>query len=183
MLISLNLKRTLVISLSYFFLFWVSLSALPSVLNTVSHYEHASITYLPHGVRVIAAWLYGWKSILYLAPGSYAAHLSWSGKSFNDLSAIDVTSPIFGIICVALTFELVARLGPELRMSSGQLPSWRAVLLVGAAGSIINALGFNLIVQNPIEMISAYFVGDVSGMILLFLTLMMMFRGLRRVGY
>jgi Co/Zn/Cd efflux system component len=91
--------------------------------------------------------------------------------------------PVFGIFCVAMTFEAIARFGADLRLQTGWRAPWRSVLLVGALGSLINAIGANLIVQNPVDVMLGFLIGDIMGMMALFLTLMLLFSGLRRAGY
>lgn len=91
--------------------------------------------------------------------------------------------PIFGIVCVAMTFEIVARLGADLRLRPEFRAPWRSVLQVGALASVINAIGTNLIVQNPADVMIGYLIGDILGMIMLFLMAMVLFSCLRRAGY
>ena len=179
----LDLKRTLIISGGFFALFWFSASFLPGNAAAIGDFDYASLLYLPHGVRVIAAWLYGWKSIVYLAPGAYLAHFSRIPEHPDLWSLGEALQPMFGVVCVAMTFEVVARLGVDLRLRAGFRAPWRSILLVGALASLINAIGANLVVQNPPEVMLGYLVGDILGMILLFLVVMLIFRGLRRVGY
>lgn len=175
--------RTLIISGTFFVLFWLSAWFLPGNTPDIGDFGYASLIYLPHGVRVMAAWLYGWRSIIYVAPGSYIVHLTRVSEHPEMWTVGEALSPIFGIICVATTFEIFARLGTDLRLSPGFRAPWRSVLQVGALASLINAIGTNLIVQNPADVMIGYLVGDVLGMILLFLMAMFLFSGLRRAGY
>lgn len=159
--------------------FWMSVVALPALFSEVDPdgTDYASLLFLPHGVRVISAWLYGWKSVLYLAPASYITHYWRLGEV--SLSAPVLFMPIFGIVCVALVFDLVARFGVDLRMKAGYVAPWRDILLVGAVASAINAFGANLIVQNSMETMLFYLFGDVMGMIALFMILILIFRVVR----
>lgn len=179
---SLDLLRTATISTSFFVLFWVSAWLLPGNNDQVGHFGYASFIFLPHGIRVIAAWLYGWRSILYLSPGAYLAHYIRVDTDVG-LSWQALVMPVFGIICVALTFELFARLGSDFRLRDGFIAPWHTILWIGAVGSLGNALGSNLIVQNPMDVAAAYLIGDVTGMIVLFVIIMLIFRALRRGGY
>lgn len=171
------------ISTSFVVLFWLSVMFLPGNDREYREFDYASLAYLPHGVRVIAAWLYGWRSVFYLAPGSYVVHFSRIGEHPELWTWAELLMPVVGIFCVAMTFELVARLGADLRLKGGFVAPWRSVLLVGALGSVINAIGANLIVQNPVEVMIGFLIGDIMGMMALFLTLMLLFSGLRRAGY
>lgn len=178
-----ELKRAVVISGSFFVLFWFSAALLPGNAAGIGDFDYASLVYLPHGVRVIAAWLYGWKSIIYLAPGAYLAHFSRIPEHPELWSLGEALQPMFGVVCVAMTFEVVARLGVDLRLRAGFRAPWRSILLVGALASLINAIGANLVVQNPPEVMLGYLVGDILGMVVLFLMAMLLFSGLRRAGY
>lgn len=178
-----DLLRTAYVSLSFFTLFWVSAVYLPGNDSEYHEFDYASLVYLPHGVRVIAAWLYGWRSVMYLAPGSYMVHFARIDEHPELWTAGGVLMPVFGIFCVAMTFEAIARFGADLRLQTGWRAPWRSVLLVGALGSFINAIGANLIVQNPVEVMLGFLIGDIIGMMVLFLTLMLLFSGLRRAGY
>lgn len=171
-----NLSRIVAVSLAYILTFWLS-SVMLSVANFgegVGSLNFASLIFLPHGVRVIAAWLYGWRSLIYLAPSAYLVHF-W--RLTNQHMNFEVlVMPIFGIACVALTFEAVAYFGADLRVKDGYIAPWRAVLLVGSLASTINALGTNLILGNAIQTTLQYLIGDISGMVALFVVLMLLFR-------
>jgi hypothetical protein len=171
-----HLQVLIVVSLTFLGCFWMSVVALPALVSEVDPEgtDYASLLFLPHGVRVISAWLFGWKSVLYLAPASYIAHYWRLGEL--SLSTPVFFMPIFGIVCVALVFELVARFGVDLRLKAGYVAPWKDILLVGAIGSVVNAFGANLIVQNSIDTMLFYLLGDVLGMIVLFLVLILVFR-------
>ncbi|MCA9773168.1 MAG: hypothetical protein KC466_12220 [Myxococcales bacterium] len=178
-----DLTRTLIISGLFFVLFWFSAWFLPGNSAEIGDFGYASLTYLPHGLRVIAAWLYGSRSIPYLSPGAYLAHVSRISDHPGQWTLGETLHPIFGIVCVAMTFEIVARLGADLRLRPEFRAPWRSVLQVGALASVINAIGTNLIVQNPADVMIGYLIGDILGMIMLFLMAMVLFSCLRRAGY
>lgn len=178
-----DLIRTLVLSGGFFVLFWFSAWFLPGNSAEVSDFAYASLTHLPHGVRLIGAWLYGWKSILYLAPGAYLTQLSRIPEHPELWTLGEMVKPIVGVVCVALTFEAARRMGFDLRPRDGFRVPWRGVILVGAIASVINAVAANLVVRNPPEVMLGYLLGDVLGMIVLFLCAMLFFRGLRLAGY
>ena len=50
--------------------------------------SHASLIFLPHGVRVIAAWLLGWRSVIALLPGVFLAYYYLAGASVFELSRL-----------------------------------------------------------------------------------------------
>ena len=137
----------------------------------------ASLFFMPHGVRVIAAWLYGWRSVLILIPGTYAAHFlrvgGWS------MSWAEFIGPMFGVSCAAFCFWLLARLGADWRLRPGFVANWKDVLLAGSLVAVVNAVGSNLLFGNGWPVVAGYFFGDIIGMLALFGVLMLVFRALR----
>ena len=82
---------TLLISGAYLLAFFLTFSAVMPLQEAVmpAFSSYASIMFLPHGVRVIAAWLYGWRALVLLAPGAILANtylLGPSGFSFDFTS-------------------------------------------------------------------------------------------------
>jgi hypothetical protein len=67
---------TLMISGAYFLAFATTFAVVMPVQDAVlpAFGNYASLLFLPHGVRVIAAWMYGWRSLLFLAPGAVLTH-------------------------------------------------------------------------------------------------------------
>ena len=178
-----QIARFASIACAYVVCFWLSVTGLPSVSAGLGYAgtDYASLLFLPHGIRVIAAWLYGWRSILYLAPPSYATHFWRLDGEFISWAVF--LMPFVGMACVAATFAVVARLGADLRLRPGYLAPWKDVLLVGALASVVNAVGTNLLAQNSIETALFYLWGDVLGMIMVFVGLMLTFKTARRFGF
>ena len=161
----------------------VSMYMLPGSTDDTTAIHFASLVFLPHGVRVIAAWLYGWMSVIYLAPVAMASHwFRMGGSSFQwDWSA--ALMPMFGIICVPAVFDIAARLGADLRLQSGKIANWKDVVLVGCFASVISAVGANLFAGNDLATTSLYLIGDIVGMLVLLLGLMIIFRIMRHLGF
>lgn len=57
------------------------------------------------------------------------------------------------------------------------------MLLVGGLASAVNAVCTNLLAQNSFETILYYLLGDVLGMLALFVALMFAFKFARRFGF
>lgn len=181
--LSLHARRYAVISAAFLTCYAIVDFVFPA-LSTAAGPESisaASLLFLPHGVRVIAAWLYGWKAVLYLAPAAYLTHALRFDFQFADLG--HALMPLFGVICASFVFDVTARAGLDLRLRPGYVARWHLVLLVGALASVINAVGTNLIAGNPPETMLFFLVGDILGMIALFIVLMLVFRVLRRRGW
>lgn len=135
----------------------------------------ASLVFLPHGIRIIAAWLYGWSAVFYILPGAYITHLARFEEK-TALSLSELLGPIFGVLCASFCFSVIARMGHDLRFESGNHINWRDIILVGALASVINSAGTNLVYGNSLHITAGYFVGDILGMITVMFILMLSFR-------
>lgn len=177
-----QILRFAAVATAYVVCFWVSVVGLPSMSTGLGHAstDYASLLFLPHGVRVIAAWLYGWKSVLYLALPSYATHFWRLDGEFISWSVF--LMPFVGMVCVAATFAVVAKFGADLRLRPGYIAPWRDVVLVGGLASLVNSVCSNLLAQNTFETVLYYLLGDVLGMLALFIMLMLTFKLARRFG-
>ena len=139
--------------------------------------ETACLLFFPHGVRVLVAWMYGYRSIILLAPASIVTHFFQLDGADFDLGFY--LGPLFGIICAAVTFDLCARLGFDVRLRENFVANWKNVFVVGALSSVINSLGANISFGNDLSSAIAYWVGDVLGLFATMLILMLVFRVLR----
>jgi hypothetical protein len=135
----------------------------------------ASLIFLPHGVRIIAAWLYGWRAVFYILPGAYITHLARLQEA-SSVSLSDFLGPAFGVLCASFCFSVIARMGHDLRFGSGNPINWQDIILVGALASVINSAGTNLVYGNSLHITAGYFVGDILGMITVMFILMLSFR-------
>ncbi len=141
--------------------------------------SYASLLFLPHGVRILSAWLLGWRSALALLPGVFStfAYVA-GGKVFypSRLAAI-----VIAVSVAPAVFSLIARFGFDLAPRAGRVPCWVCVMAVGVLASFIGASLTNLVLGNgPID-VFAYVIGDVSGLFFLMLVLMLVFRWLRHI--
>ena len=124
--------------------------------------SYASLLFLPHGVRVLSAWLLGWKAIPLLLPTSIFAHwLNFGASGFTLAGTIGVLS---GVTCAVITFWLFARLGMDFRLTASKRANWRDIMIAGCIASIINTFGMGLAFGHNLTTSAGYFIGDVSGM-------------------
>ena len=136
-----------------------------------------ALLFVPHGVRVLAAWFFGWRSVLFLSPGTAIAHfmvVSDYGFALRDLGAL-----VVGSSCGAIAFAALARVGLDFRYRAEYRPRWRDIMLAGAVASVVNALGTNLVLGYPLDNMAAYLVGDVTGLFVALFALMLAFRWMR----
>ncbi len=140
--------------------------------------SYASLLFLPHGVRILTAWLLGWRATLALLPGVFAAFAYVAGV--NVLYPSRLAAIVIAVSVAPAMFSLVARLGLDLAPRAGRAPCWICVMGVGVLASFVGAALTNLVLGNgPIDYF-AYVIGDVSGLFFLMLILMLVFRWMRR---
>lgn len=173
------LTEFLVVSLSYTTAYFVGF-LYPDFMFFRGEFEvgTASLLFLPHGVRVLTAWLYGYRSVLLLAPASFIIHVIVLDPV--NLSLDFFIGPLFGVFCAAVTFDVCARLGFDVRMQENYRANWRSVFIIGALSSVINSVGTNIAFGNDLRTMLAYWVGDVAGLLASLVILMIVFRALRK---
>lgn len=170
---------SLLISGSYVLAFAATFAVVMPVQDAVlpAFGNYASLLFLPHGVRVIAAWMYGWRSLPFLAPGAVLTHSYLYGSAGFSLDYM--VAVFFGVFCAALSFWIFARLGMDFRMDRTDRVNWRDIMLAGGAASILNSVGTKIFFGNDVPTASARLVGDVTGMVVSVVLLMLIFRTLR----
>jgi hypothetical protein len=133
-----------------------------------------SLLFLPHGVRILAAYFFGWRSILYLIPSGYLTHFLWIETQHIDL---DLTAPMVSVIAAYLGVKLISFI-PNIGFRDFRMSAWKWLLLAGFLGSIFNGLGHGLL-QKEFSLSSqmlGYAIGDVSGQFALMVCLIYYFR-------
>jgi hypothetical protein len=122
-----------------------------------------SLVFFPHGVRVLAAWLYGWRSFLYLLPGALLCNFHFAGEAALSLASLSAMTA--SLVAAPLAFNLARKLFPALTTSPGKT-NLRTVMLVGFLASAFNLAGLQAIHSlYPIEG-AVIFIGDTNGLIL-----------------
>ena len=171
-----------VVSIAYLGAFAVTFGLLMPVQRLLlpDFANHASILFLPHGVRVLTAWLYGWRALLLLAPSALLAHAYLFGT--QGFSTGYFFAALFGLFCATFSFWLFAKLGMDFRQGQARLASWREILLAGSFASVINVVGTSYFYGFEIQSASAYFLGDLGGLLAAMILLMLGFRWARTLG-
>lgn len=148
----------------------------------------AALLFPPHGVRVLSAWLFGWRSCLYLYVAVTLTHfvltpeLPLGAKAFTAWAIVST--------CAALAFSLLRWLGHDYRAMQNEPDqrTWRGLLLVGLVSSVLNSLGHNLLFAGEIwpvgslKVFLAFLLGDTLGTLAAFVALMLLLRSLRRLA-
>ena len=169
-------QNFIVLSIAYLVSFSLTMAIISPLQSVLLSNVPASISllFLPHGVRIIAAHYFGWKSMLYLLPSSYLMYALMIEAQGNILPLeaplISLLSSYIGVKLVSLFAHVASR-----DMSAS---AWKWLLLAGLVGSIFNGLGIGLL-QGHISLITqmlGYALGDVSGQFALMIALIYYFR-------
>lgn len=140
-------------------------------------YSHASLLFLPHGVRVISAWLLGWRSTIALLPGVFFTYAYIGGS--NVFMPSRLAGIAIAVLAVPLVFELIARVWKDIRPAPNVEPCWPCVMGVGVLAAILGGILTNMAFGSPPLDYFAFFIGDVAGLFFLMLILMLIFRRIR----
>lgn len=141
--------------------------------------------FLPHGMFVLLAWVYGWFMVPLVLPALLVAAAFVVGPEYmTPTVALLATARL---VSVMAAFELLRMLGRDARDDHG-----RAGLVALFAGGLLSSLVFNALrvsyghcceVMNQSERVVAYFTAvgaDLMGLVLVMVSAMLLFRALRR---
>ncbi|WP_234423522.1 hypothetical protein [Tateyamaria sp. Alg231-49] len=149
----------------------------------------ASLVYLPHGVRVLATWAYGWKAVLALAVG--ASMSAWLFSPSEDLRLLEsalVQSILVGSASAFIAFEIARLAGFDLYFGGSRKLHWKGMIAVGALSSVINSLGQTIVYSGLIDLEKViwvwaiYAAGDLIGLVACMFALLFIFRWSRVFG-
>lgn len=107
----------------------------------VAFAQVTSLVILPHGVRVVATWLFRHEAIVFLFPGAtveaavLAEHFSL-GAGDLVLLILSFTTSSF------IAFEGLRALGWYAYAHGAYAPSWRLVMTAGGLASLVSMLAF-----------------------------------------
>lgn len=174
------IKDTMVVTMAYLVAFCVTFKCVLPVQNSFfpEFSSHASLLFLPHGVRVLAAWLLGWRSVIALAPGVVFAFWYLAGNAAFTPSRLFAI--LVAITVPAATFYILRLFGLDLFPKPEQRPCWPCIVIVGGIISVITASLTNIAFGSSWTDVFAYLIGDFFGLFFLMAILMFTFRGLRR---
>lgn len=157
-----HLRRCGIISLLYVWSYFVTMSLVAPIQKAFFPGLVMSLLFLPHGVRVLSAWLYGWRSALYLLPSAMLCNLHLVGDRAYAPDVILAT--LCSLIAAPLVISAIQRLlGPEV-LAIGRTRV-QSILALGLAASVVNLTTLRLILGlRPVEGV-VIFLGDASGLI------------------
>jgi hypothetical protein len=136
-----KISLTVVLVTAFWFALLVQKHLVLTVQQVVFSESTIPVVSLLHGVRVIAAWLFGWWSVLLLAPNvlllalagefGIVSRIDWASLSFLTLSVVYLVSAPFAI-------SMLKWSGLEANRSNFE---WRRLMVVGLISGAINVLG------------------------------------------
>ena len=121
---------------------------------------YGSVLFFPHGVRVLAAYLFGLRSILYLLPIS-AVYAGLGDDAATILEELVLT--LGSLVACVLAFEVLSRFDFIERNYLSVSIDWKSLVLAGAFGAMMNAALHYTLDVTDVRASGAIFVGDVLG--------------------
>ena len=147
----------------------------------------AALVFPVHGIRVLAAWLFGWYSVIYLFVANIFIFFLLSRHEENLYALLSFESVIawvlVSVICI-FTFDLLKISGVDTKTSIGKVnnQAWKIIILVGFISSFFNSLGHNLIFtssilpENSLRLIFAFLIGDTAGTVVCLVMMIYIFK-------
>ncbi|MCA0943117.1 hypothetical protein CLG85_025675 [Yangia mangrovi] len=146
----------------------------------------ASLVYLPHGVRVLSTWLLGKRAFVPLCLGAFLSEALFTPAEFRtSIEPLILLSIAVGAAAAPLAFEAMALAGRRVYAGQRADIHWKWLLLAGALASVINSVGQSLVFSGHIlpdhslQVLATYAVGDIIGLVVTTLALMLIFRWIR----
>ena len=170
-----------IVTIAYCSLFMFTFVALMP-LQAVFFYwlpMNISLLFLPHGVRLLTAYFYGWKAIFYLLPG-HIVTLAYLWYVLDGPQ--DIWAPLVSILASFFAVCLVFRSWTS-HSDSEFGRHWKLILLAGVVASFGNGLGHTLLYGGQLDvawvtLTMGFLIGDVSGLF----CLMLMLIGINKVA-
>jgi hypothetical protein len=144
---------------------------------------YIGLFFLPHGVKILTLYFYGWRGMFYLLPASVLMIILTENQTGWSL-----LSPIVSLTCCYLGVQFVRILFSDTISVSFVIKDWQLLFWGGVMGSIFNGFGLTFLNQSYkstvdnsaflLEVIG-FAVGDVLGLIFCLLSIVYLFRMIR----
>ena len=147
---------------------------LPNVSSSIG------LLFLPHGVRILSFYFYGWKAVLYLLPANYLFLL----LSIQSGIYLHPLAPIVSLIACYVGYLLATEV-IKGETSQFNIKRWHFFLIAGVVSSIFNGITLSLLhfKDNSLLSILGYVIGDVAGLAVCFFMLIYAFRIVRMASF
>ena len=151
----------------------------------------AALIFPIHGIRVIAAWMFGWWSVPYLFAANVLLALFYAliamETPYLEFTAERLMSWSLVSIVAVVAIDLFKASGMKIGkgLASISQDTWKQLLFVGFVSSVLNSVGQSLIFAGKIisgeelNVMIGYLIGDTLGTFLCFVGLLFLFRGYR----
>ena len=138
------------------------------------HVDLFCLLFLPHGVRMLSVYYFGFSGLLYLIPPSYVMWFFETRVNGLDLHVLGSLVSVGGCYLGLVLINAVLKFGSQRPL----LKEWQILLLAGLAGSALNALGQAILNSGFLAwyLVAGYMIGDVFGQFDLMLGLMVVLR-------
>ena len=90
-----------------------------------------SLLFLPHGIRILAAYYYGWKSLFLIIPASY---FMWIISVYGANIPLHLAQPIISTVSCILGVKIISK-----RLTYNLKEDILILVLAGIIGSILKA--------------------------------------------
>jgi uncharacterized membrane protein YeaQ/YmgE (transglycosylase-associated protein family) len=129
----------------------------PNLTTTIS------LLFLPHGIRILAAYYYGWKSFLLIIP---AAYFMWIISVYGFQIPLHPIQPIVSVLSCILGIKIISK-----KLTYNFREDIPFLIIAGIIGSILNGLFNSLLINDTFlsTQVLSYIFGDVLGQIVLML--------------
>ena len=151
----------------------------------------AALIFPIHGIRVIAAWMFGWWSVPYLFVANVLVALFYfqadmSYESTKLLADRFMSWTLVSLVAV-VAIDLFKAAGMKIGTGIAEISedTWKQLLFVGFVSSVLNSIGQSLIFSDQIipgeetNVMLGFLIGDTLGTFLCFVGLLFLFRGYR----
>ena len=149
--------------------------------------SYAALLFPAHGIRVLSAWLFGWKSIPYLICATLSADILLTSQfAAANLQLASTTLLTSSVAWVSLQILLVGGIKIEAGERHVSLSTWRLLLLVGFISSLLNSIGHNYILsgellpEHTFLTLATFVIGDTVGTAFCFVTQMILLKFFQR---
>lgn len=141
-----TLKQIVIASSLYLLAYWLSRNVLYAaqlaVLDPID--LPASIISLTHGIKILCAWIYGWKAVLLLAP-AVLIH-AFMGAGIEGAPQPLYALGVFLILVTApLAFTVMRLFGIDVIDNATLATNWRVLLFVGLVSAVMNAFVIHIL--------------------------------------
>jgi len=151
----------------------------------------AALIFPIHGIRVIAAWMFGWWSVPYLFAANVLLALFYAviamETPYLEFTAERLMSWTLVSLVAVVAIDLFKAAGMKIGTGIAEISedTWKQLLFVGFVSSVLNSVGQSLIFADQIipgeetNVMLGFLIGDTLGTFLCFVGLLFLFRGYR----